>query len=138
MRTASVDLHRRGSSLLKPQESDRSQRQQSRRQRSDESPGEGEEASARRRRGGPVEQEEGSTARAVAAAVQMFSGELLDAGEALHRLQQQLDAQHEGYVACAALRCSVHVLSLRTQSALQQHRASAICSHAEAALPAGG
>ena len=47
---------------------------------------------------GPVEQEEGSTARAVAAAVEMFAGELLDAAEELQRLQKQLDSQHEGCV----------------------------------------
>ena len=45
---------------------------------------------------GPVEVVEGSTARAVAAAVDMYSAELLNATQQLMQLQTQLDEQHEG------------------------------------------
>ena len=72
----------------------------------------GEESPRRRpqRNGGPVEQEEGSTARAVAAAVEMFSGELLDAADELNRLQAQLNRQHEG---CAL--CTLHLTFCHTE-----------------------
>ena len=56
----------------------------------------GEPSPAKRRFSGPVEEEDGSTARIVAAAVELFSGELLDAADELSRLQAQLDRQHEG------------------------------------------
>ena len=52
---------------------------------------------------GPVEAVEGSTARAVAATVDMFSAELLDAARQLAKLQAQLDEQEEGCAPVATL-----------------------------------
>jgi hypothetical protein len=68
-------------------------------------------------RGGPVEQVEGSTARSVAAAVEMFSREILDMARTLQRLQKQLDDQQEG---CADIASCVDMT--RTAAAVQQRQ----------------
>ena len=56
--------------------------------------------------GGPIEVQDGATARAVAAAVDAFSSELLASARALRELQRQLDQQAEGCESLPSAPCS--------------------------------
>jgi hypothetical protein len=82
-------------------------------------------AAAKSGQEGPKEIEEGSTARAVAAAAGLFSKELLDMVKALQKLQQQLDQQEEGCVPSPPP--SFWKVCLLEERALKTHTGKWVC-----------